>query len=43
MFRRHVNDNTLYLIMLITLAVISLWVYKLAFWSLGELWHLLTK
>jgi len=41
MFNRHINDNALYLLMLITLAVISLWVYRLVFWLLGQLWHFL--
>ncbi len=41
MFNRHINDNALYLLMLITLAVISLWVYRFVFWLISQFWHYL--
>lgn len=34
------EDNVLYIIMLLTMMVIGLWVYKFIFWVLVKLWHL---
>jgi hypothetical protein len=41
MFNRRIDDNALYLLMLIKLAVISLWVNRLVLWLLGQLWGFL--
>jgi hypothetical protein len=41
MFNRRVSDDALYLLMLITLAIISLWVYRFVLWLMGQLWHFL--